>query len=158
LQESGLPPDRLELEITEGILIADTESTLRTLKQLRDLGVRIVMDDFGTGYSSLAYLRKFPFDKIKLDKSFVRDLGANADTDAIAHTIIDLARTLKITANAEGVESKQQLEWLLREGCGEAQGYLFARPLPQSDIERFLTAFKPGIPPKEEAKREAMTA
>ena len=104
LEESGFPPNRLELEITEGILIADTEMTLSTLNDLRKLGVRIVMDDFGTGYSSLGYLRKFPFDKLKLDKSFVHDLGQSADADAIAHTIIDLARTLKITANAEGVE------------------------------------------------------
>lgn len=144
LEDSGFPPDRLELEITEGILIADTEATLSTLNDIRKLGVRIVMDDFGTGYSSLGYLRKFPFDKLKLDKSFVRDVGQNADADAIAHTIIDLARTLKITSNAEGVESQKQLDWLVEQGCGEAQGYWFARPLPYSDVDQFIAAFKPG--------------
>jgi diguanylate cyclase (GGDEF)-like protein len=144
LEESGLPPERLELEITEGILIADTEATLNTLNDIRKLGVRIVMDDFGTGYSSLGYLRKFPFDKLKLDKSFVRDLGQNADADAIAHTIIDLARTLNITSNAEGVESQTQLDWLVQQGCGEAQGYWFARPLPSSDVDQFIAAFRPG--------------
>jgi diguanylate cyclase (GGDEF)-like protein len=144
LKESGFPPSRLELEITEGILIADTQATLNTLNDLRKLGVRIVMDDFGTGYSSLGYLRKFPFDKLKLDKSFVRDLGQNADADAIAHTIIDLARTLKITANAEGVESQKQLDWLVNQGYGEAQGYWFARPMPFSDVDQFIAAFKPG--------------
>ncbi|QWG10881.1 EAL domain-containing protein [Bradyrhizobium sediminis] len=150
LEESGFPPDRLELEITEGILIADTETTLNTLNEIRKLGVRIVMDDFGTGYSSLGYLRKFPFDKLKLDKSFVRDLGQNPDADAIAHTIIDLARTLKITSNAEGVESQTQLDWLVQQGCGEAQGYWFARPLTYSDVDQFVAAFKPGVTKAEE--------
>jgi diguanylate cyclase (GGDEF)-like protein len=142
LEETGLKPGRLQLEITEGILLSDTDATLGILNSLRELGVRIVMDDFGTGYSSLGYLRKFPFDKIKLDKSFVHDLGKNADADAIAHTIIDLARTLKITANAEGVETQTQLDWLNEEGCGEAQGYLFARPLPFADVDEFISAFK----------------
>jgi diguanylate cyclase (GGDEF)-like protein len=144
LGESGFPANRLELEITEGLLMADTETTLGTLKELRKLGVRIVMDDFGTGYSSLSYLRKFPFDKLKLDSSFVSDLGQNADADAIARTIIDLARSLNITANAEGVESQKQLDWLVEEGCGEAQGFWFARPLPYSDVDQFLAAFKLG--------------
>ncbi len=145
LEESGLAPERLELEITEGILISDTEAMLAILNDLRKLGVRIAMDDFGTGYSSLGYLRKFPFDKIKLDKSFVNDLGKNTDADAIAHTIIDLARTLKITANAEGVETQLQLDRLMQEGCGEAQGFLFARPLSASDVDSFIGAFRPGV-------------
>jgi EAL domain-containing protein (putative c-di-GMP-specific phosphodiesterase class I) len=89
-------------------------------------------------------LRKFPFDKLKLDKSFVHDLGQNVDADAIAHTIIDLARTLKITANAEGVESQKQLDWLVEEGCGEVQGYWFGQPMPYADLDQFLAAFKPG--------------
>ena len=152
LAESGLPPSRLDLEITEGILIADTQATLNTLNELRNLGVRIVMDDFGTGYSSLGYLRKFPFDKLKLHKSFVRDLGENADADAIAHTIIDLARTLKITANAEGVESQKQLDWLVGEGCREAQGYWFGQPLPHSEVDEFLAAFKPDVMKTEDGR------
>jgi diguanylate cyclase (GGDEF)-like protein len=156
LGESGFPPNRLELEITEGILIADTETTLGTLKELRKLGVRIAMDDFGTGYSSLSYLRKFPFDKLKLDRSFVSDLGQNADADAIARTIIDLARSLNITANAEGVESQKQLDWLVEEGCGEAQGFWFARPLPYADVDQFLTAFKLGAVKTRETAPDSM--
>jgi diguanylate cyclase (GGDEF)-like protein len=146
LEESGLPAEKLQLEITESILLTDTEATLGILGDLRKLGVRIVMDDFGTGYSSLGYLRRFAFDKIKLDKSFVHDLGQNADADAIAHTIIDLARTLRITANAEGVESQRQLDWLIDQGCGEAQGYWFARPLPFAGIDQLLTATTTAAP------------
>jgi diguanylate cyclase (GGDEF)-like protein len=144
LDETGFPGGRLELEITEGLLIADTDATLAIVNELRQLGVRFAMDDFGTGYSSLGYLHKFRFDKIKLDKSFVRDLGKNPDADAIAHTIIDLARTLKIRANAEGVETQFQLERLIAEGYGEAQGYLFTRPLNCDHIDQFIRAFTPG--------------
>ena len=122
------------------------------------LGVRFAMDDFGTGYSSLGYLHRFRFDKIKLDKSFVRDLGKNPDADAIAHTIIDLARTLKIRANAEGVETQFQLERLIAEGYGEAQGYLFTRPLNCDHIDQFIRAFTPGARASDVARLTESTA
>ena len=137
LQETGFEPGRLELEITEGVLLNDTDATLATLAALRALGVRIAMDDFGTGYSSLAYLRRFPFDKIKIDRSFVAHLGA-PDADAIVRTIISLGRTLGMRANAEGVETAEQAARLRAEGCEEVQGYHFGRPLPPAVIDGLM--------------------
>jgi diguanylate cyclase (GGDEF)-like protein len=138
LGASGLPASRLELEITESVLLQDTENTLSTLNQLKDLGLRISMDDFGTGYSSLAYLRKFPFDKIKIDRSFIRDLGDKPDTIAIVRAVAGLGSTLGISTTAEGVENENQLEQLRREGCTEVQGYLFSKPLPATEIASLL--------------------
>ena len=134
LAETGLAASRLELEITEGVLLRETDATLATLRELKRLGVRIAMDDFGTGYSSLNYLRCFPFDKIKIDQSFVRDLGCGLEATAIVRAIIVLGTSLGMHLIAEGVETAEQAEFLQREGCREMQGYFFGRP---ASIERF---------------------
>ena len=134
LAQSGLSARRLELEITESVLLLESESTLSTLHQLRDLGVRISMDDFGTGYSSLSYLRSFPFDKIKIDRSFVHDLTERADSIAIVRAVSGLGRNLGMATTAEGVETEEQLGRLRGEGCTEVQGYLFSRPLPAPQV------------------------
>jgi diguanylate cyclase len=130
LGEHQLAPDRLELEITEGVLIKNSEQALDTLHQLRALGVRIAMDDFGTGYSSLSYLQRFPFDKIKIDKSFIRALECDGDSAAIVRAVIGLGRSLRMPVIAEGVETAKQLEMLRLEYCEEIQGYLVGRPMP----------------------------
>ena len=142
LASSGLAPHRLELEITEGVLLQDSEATLATLHQLRALGVRISMDDFGTGYSSLSYLRSFPFDKIKIDQSFVRDMGSGTDAVAIIRAVTGLGRNLGMATTAEGVETLEQLGYLRQEGCTEVQGYLFSRPLPARDIAHLLETLR----------------
>ncbi|TIS59834.1 MAG: EAL domain-containing protein [Mesorhizobium sp.] len=134
---SGVPADRLELEITETVLMDESDTVLKTLKQLRDLGIRIALDDFGTGYSSLAYLRRFPVDKIKIDRSFIRDID-NRDTAAIVRTIIGLGAELGITVTAEGVETEAQLDTLRKDGCVEAQGYLIGMPSKAAAINRLL--------------------
>jgi diguanylate cyclase (GGDEF)-like protein/PAS domain S-box-containing protein len=141
LAHSGLSPRRLELEITETVFLAETEVNLAILHQLRELGVGISMDDFGTGYSSLSYLRSFPFDKIKIDRSFVKDLAKRSDCVAIVRAISGLGRSLNITTTAEGVETTDQLDWLRAEGCNEVQGFLFSAARPASEIERLLTDF-----------------
>jgi diguanylate cyclase (GGDEF)-like protein/PAS domain S-box-containing protein len=140
LRESGLDPRRLELEITETVLLRDSTATLATLHDLRDLGVRISMDDFGTGYSSLRYLRSFPFDKIKIDQSFVHEMLSNEECAAIIDAVIGIGRRLGITTTAEGVETDEQLARLCEEGCDMVQGYLIGRPMPASDAERHLAA------------------
>ncbi len=134
---SGVPAGQLELEITETVLMDESETVLKTLRQLRELGIRIALDDFGTGYSSLGYLRRFPVDKIKIDRSFIHDLG-NHDTAAIVRTIIGLGAELGITVTAEGVETEAQLDILRGNGCVEAQGYLIGVPSKASDIQRLL--------------------
>jgi diguanylate cyclase (GGDEF)-like protein len=138
LAASGLAPQRLELEITESVLLQDSETTLATLHNLRDLGVQISMDDFGTGYSSLSYLRSFPFDKIKIDQSFVRDMSDENDSIAIVRAVTGLGKNLGMATTAEGVETDEQLGHLRQEGCTEVQGYLFSRPLPATDILHLL--------------------
>jgi diguanylate cyclase (GGDEF)-like protein/PAS domain S-box-containing protein len=140
LKQSGLPPKRLELEITETLLLEKSSQVLATLHALRALGVRISMDDFGTGYSSLSYLRSFPFDKIKIDQFFVRDLGANRDAQAIVRAIISLGIGLGVTITAEGVETEAELNCLRAEGCHEAQGFLFSRARPNVEIVALLRA------------------
>lgn len=134
LAAAGLPPARLELEITESIFIGNVERTLATLHSLRGLGVRIALDDFGTGYSSLSYLRSFPFDKLKIDQSFVRDLGSDASAAAIIRAITTLAAALGIETLAEGVELESTMEALRHEGCDLIQGYLVSRPVPFSEV------------------------
>ncbi|HEY4141962.1 MAG TPA: EAL domain-containing protein [Pseudolabrys sp.] len=129
LLETGLAPHRLELEITEGVLIDDFARAIAMLRRIKAMGARIAMDDFGTGYSSLSYLQKFPFDKIKIDRSFISDIGTNQQSVAIVHAVIGLGRTLHIPIIAEGVETKAQHEFLAREGCDEVQGYLTGKPL-----------------------------
>ncbi|MGA3004242.1 MAG: EAL domain-containing protein [Acetobacteraceae bacterium] len=134
LHGSGLEPARLELEIVESVMLNDTDATLVILYQLRDLGVGIAMDDFGTGYSSLSYLRRFPFSKVKIDRSFIADLGRDGGSDAIVTAVTELCETLGMLTLAEGVETEEQLR-LLRSGlCGEAQGYLFSKPKPASEV------------------------
>ncbi len=134
LRDSGLEPGRLELEITETVMLEDTEAVLATLHQLRDLGVDIAMDDFGTGYSSLSYLRRFPFDKVKIDRSFIEDLGQGGDCDAIVSAVTELCERLGMTTTAEGVETEEQLQRLYAGNCTEAQGYLFSRPRPADEV------------------------
>jgi diguanylate cyclase (GGDEF)-like protein/PAS domain S-box-containing protein len=141
LAHSGLSPLRLELEITESLFLAETEANLAILHQLRGLGVSISMDDFGTGYSSLSYLRSFPFDKIKIDRSFVKDLAQRPDCVAIVRAISGLGRSLNITTTAEGVETTDQLDWLRAEGCNEVQGFLFSAAKPAAEIEQLLFKF-----------------
>lgn len=141
LAQSGLSPLRLELEITESLFLAETEANLAILHQLRELGVSISMDDFGTGYSSLSYLRSFPFDKIKIDRSFIKDLAQRSDCVAIVRAISGLGRSLNITTTAEGVETIDQLDWLRAEGCNEVQGFLFSAARPAAEIQEFLKAF-----------------
>uniref|UniRef100_E6VH98 Diguanylate cyclase/phosphodiesterase with PAS/PAC sensor(S) n=2 Tax=Rhodopseudomonas palustris TaxID=1076 RepID=E6VH98_RHOPX len=138
LKQSGLPPRRLELEITETLLLEKSSQVLATLHALRALGVRISMDDFGTGYSSLSYLRSFPFDKIKIDQSFVRGLCDNRESQAIVRAIISLGNGLGVTITAEGVESEAELSWLRAEGCQEAQGFLFSHARPNAEITGLL--------------------
>jgi diguanylate cyclase (GGDEF)-like protein/PAS domain S-box-containing protein len=140
LKQSGLPPRRLELEITETLLLEKSSQVLATLHALRALGVRISMDDFGTGYSSLSYLRSFPFDKIKIDQSFVRDLAANPDAQAIVRSIISLGKGLGVTITAEGVETEAELNCLRNEGCQQGQGFLFSRARPNAEIVSLLQA------------------
>ena len=143
LSASGLKPQRLELEITESVLLQDSDGTLATLHSLRTLGARIAMDDFGTGYSSLSYLRSFPFDKIKIDRSFVHELATRDDFMAIVRAVTGLGRSLGICTTAEGVETDEQLALLRVEGCTEVQGYLFNPPLPASDVEGMLAKRDP---------------
>ncbi|MER9692431.1 EAL domain-containing protein [Mesorhizobium sp. M0179] len=137
LAVSGVPASRLELEITETVLMDESETVLKTLRQLRELGIRIALDDFGTGYSSLGYLRRFPVDKIKIDRSFIHDID-NKDTAAIVRTIIGLGAELGITVTAEGVETKAQLDILRKAGCVEAQGFLIGMPSKAADMARLL--------------------
>lgn len=138
LVSSGLEASRLELEITESILLNDTEEMLAILAELRELGVSIAMDDFGTGYSSLGYLRKFRFDKIKIDRSFVRNLGESPDSTAIIRAVLGMSRALGIRSNAEGVEDMGQMALLSQEGCEEAQGFLFGHPMPADEFSGFM--------------------
>ena len=136
LATSGLQPTRLEIEITETVLLHNRDTTLAVLHQLRALGVRIAMDDFGTGYSSLTYLQCFPFDKIKIDRSFVKDITENAGSLNIVRAVAALAKGMGMAATAEGVETGAQLDKIVSEGCTEMQGFLFSRPLPVQEIER----------------------
>jgi diguanylate cyclase (GGDEF)-like protein len=138
LAASGLAPSRLELEISESVLLRNSNDRLALLHHLRALGIRITLDDFGTGYSSLSYLRSFPFDKLKIDQSFIRDVDTNKESAVIVGAIIDLALGLGMTATAEGVETAEQLAVLRKNGCTEVQGYLFSRPLPAGEVPALI--------------------
>jgi len=138
LTATGLSPRRLEIEITEAVLIRDDEAALAILHQLRAIGVRIALDDFGTGYSSLSYLKRFPFDKIKIDRSFVADMIEVAGSSSIVQAIVNIAAALKMTTTAEGVETEAQRELLRQLGCTDMQGYLFSRPKPAAEIRELL--------------------
>ena len=136
---SGMPANRLELEITEDVLFKDNSENLALLEQLRGLGIRIVMDDFGKGYSSLNYLRRFPFDKVKIDRSFIDDLAAsNGESRAIVQAVVRLATALKVSTTAEGVETQEQLDFVRAAGCAQYQGYLFSEPKPAKEIARLF--------------------
>jgi EAL domain-containing protein (putative c-di-GMP-specific phosphodiesterase class I) len=134
LAASGLAPNRLEFEITESLLLRNSEDNLSILHRLRTLGIRIALDDFGTGYSSLSYLRGFPFDKIKIDRSFIHDVDTNSDSTVIVGAIVGLARNLGMSSVAEGVETPRQLAMLRVQGCDMVQGYLFGRPVPAREV------------------------
>jgi diguanylate cyclase (GGDEF)-like protein len=140
LAASGLAPCRLELEITEAILIRDDEAALALLHQLRELGVKIALDDFGTGYSSLSYLQRFPFDKIKIDRCFVKDIAGAAGSSSIVQAIVNIAAASNMTTTAEGVETLPQMELLRELGCTEMQGYLFSPAIPSAEIQQLLHA------------------
>ena len=146
LAENDLDPELLEVEITENVLISETRSVLDVLHKLQGLGVQIAMDDFGTGYSSLGYLLRFPFDRIKIDRSFVKDMTENPDAAAIVGAMIALGRRLDMTTTAEGVEDYDQFLRLKQESCDEVQGYYFGRPMPAEHIadmiRRGMTADK----------------
>jgi diguanylate cyclase (GGDEF)-like protein len=138
LDASGLPPDRLELEITESLLLQESAGTLAALREFRTMGIAVALDDFGTGYSSLSYLRSFPFDKIKIDQSFVRDLVQDKEAMSIIRAVTGLGHSLRIKTTAEGVETQEQLDKLRAEGCNEVQGYFFSQPEPASEVSALI--------------------
>jgi EAL domain-containing protein (putative c-di-GMP-specific phosphodiesterase class I)/FixJ family two-component response regulator len=138
LANAGVEAHWLEVELTEGSLMENTQHTIASLQRLRAMGVKISIDDFGTGYSSLAYLRRFPIDTLKIDIAFIREVTSNPQDAAITRTIIELAHSLKLRVVAEGVETQAQLEFLREAGCDQIQGYLFSRPLPMKELERLL--------------------
>lgn len=145
LARSKLPPERLELEITESVLLTNNGETTETLHKLRALGLRIALDDFGTGYSSLSYLRSFPFDKLKIDQSFVRDLTDAEGSKVIVRAIVSLGKSLGMRITAEGVQTIAQLNYVAAEGCNEVQGYFFSRPIPASEIPSIIRACRNGF-------------
>jgi diguanylate cyclase (GGDEF)-like protein len=138
LAETGMDPGHLELELTEGVLMAHTEKTVQTLKALKEMGVRLAIDDFGTGFSSLSYLKRFPLDVLKIDRTFINDITSDPDDAAITLATIEMAHTLKLQVIAEGVETEAQLEFLKDHGCDTYQGYLFSRPVPPDSIASLL--------------------
>jgi EAL domain-containing protein (putative c-di-GMP-specific phosphodiesterase class I) len=145
LMETGLMPGRLELEITEGVLIGDFDRGLALLRRLKALGVRIAMDDFGSGYSSLSYLQSFPFDKIKIDRMFVMNLGTNASSASIVRAVIGLGHGLDIPIVAEGVETAAQFDFLAAEKCDQVQGYFIGKPRPIRHYAEFTGTPAPAL-------------
>jgi EAL domain-containing protein (putative c-di-GMP-specific phosphodiesterase class I) len=140
LQTSGLRAGSLKLEVTEGVIMRDTECSIRTLQKLKDLGIRLAIDDFGTGYSSLSYLKMLPLDVLKIDRSFVKGIGENAEDNAIVQAIISMANSLGLAVTAEGVETEEQATLLREWMCDKAQGFLFARPLDAEHLTSLLVA------------------
>jgi EAL domain-containing protein (putative c-di-GMP-specific phosphodiesterase class I) len=138
LATSGLAADRLELEITEAILIRDDEAALAVLHQLRAIGVSIALDDFGTGYSSLSYLQRFPFDKIKIDRSFIRDIAQVGGSSPIIQAVVNIALSRDMTTTAEGVETTEQLNALRALGCTQMRGYLFSAAVPAIEARKLI--------------------
>ena len=156
LAASQLSPHRLELEITESVLLANSAETMSTLHKLKTYGLRIALDDFGTGYSSLSYLRSFPFDKLKIDRSFVRDVTATSGSKLIVRAVISLGASLGMTTTAEGVETLEQLNHMRAEGCNEAQGFFLSRPVPATEIAATILALRSGL--RGEGFRNAMAS
>lgn len=140
IEKSHLPARRLELEITELVLLQDSDTALVLLHQLKDMGISIAMDDFGTGYSSLGYLRSFPFDRIKIDQSFVRDLSKNKESLAILRAVVGLGSSLNVVTTAEGVETQKQIEILRSEGCTDVQGYFFSPPKSAAEMKKLFSS------------------
>jgi len=155
LKNSGLAPQLLEVEVTESVVMQDAARAISTLNALKDMGVTLAIDDFGTGYSSLSYLKRFPVNKLKIDKSFVDGMVDDPDDAAIVMAIIAMAQSLRHTVIAEGVETEAQAERLRAYGCDEMQGYLFSRPLPADQfVELLRNALAPGANVKENADRQ----
>ena len=138
LNRTGLDPAWLELELTESILIQDVNHALEIVNQLRAIGVKLSIDDFGTGYSSLAYLKRFAVHKLKIDQSFIRNLTVDPDDAAIVHSVIQLGHSMKMRTIAEGVETEEQADFLIKEQCDEVQGYLYSHPLSPQEILQFM--------------------
>ena len=138
LEETGLEPKYLEVELTESVIMGDAEVTIKILRELKAMGIRLSIDDFGTGYSSLVYLKRMPIDMLKIDQSFVRDIVVDPNDAAITRATIQVARSLNLDVIAEGVETEEQLEMLNGLGCDKVQGYLFSRPLPPEEVRGFL--------------------
>ena len=138
LESSGLDPHRLVVEITEGTLMRDPASTAERISNLKTLGVRVAIDDFGTGYSSFAYLRRFPVDILKIDRTFIASMTTSRRSSALVHTLVQLGRSLGLSTVAEGIEEQEQLDQLQEERCDTGQGFLYARPLSPGDLEAFL--------------------
>ena len=155
LASSGLSASRLELEITESVLLQDSEATMSMLRELNAIGVSISLDDFGTGYSSLSYLHSFPFDRIKIDRSFVNDLSTSTNCAAIVKAVTGLGKTLGIKITAEGVETREQLEWLRSEGCTEAQGYFFSRAQPAAGLAQLISDIDQRLVGESDSPRDA---
>ena len=147
LAEVGLAPGRLELEITESVLLNENERNVAILHALRKAGVRIALDDFGTGYSSLSYLRHFPFDKLKLDRCFVGDIGSSRQSQAIARAAGEMGRAFEMTTTAEGVETQEQLDWLRANGWSQAQGWFTGRPMEAAAIRALFASTAGEAPP-----------
>jgi EAL domain-containing protein (putative c-di-GMP-specific phosphodiesterase class I) len=139
LESSKLPPELLELELTESLLISNEQQAQQKLQHLKQMGIYLAIDDFGTGYSSLAYLKHFPLDRLKVDRSFINDILCDPDDAAITEAIIAMAHSLKLKVIAEGVETREQLLFLEDRGCDEIQGYYISRPLSEHDLLAFVT-------------------
>jgi len=140
LNDSGLPAEQLQLELTERIIMHEDDFTVSRLQRINDLGIHLSIDDFGTGYSSMSYLKRFPLNELKIDKSFVDDVCSDEDDGVIVAAMINLAHALNLRVIAEGVEKKEQLHWLAENGCDAIQGYYFSRPLPVSEFEALMQA------------------
>jgi EAL domain-containing protein (putative c-di-GMP-specific phosphodiesterase class I) len=143
LNDTGLDPRHLEVELTESGLMQDTETTTTVLRGLKDLGIQLAIDDFGTGFSSLSYLQRFPIDTIKIDQSFVQDINDTTDEAAIVSAIIAMGKSLKMLVVAEGIETWEQLDFLQSRECAEGQGYYYSRPVPAEEFANLLTAKRP---------------
>jgi EAL domain-containing protein (putative c-di-GMP-specific phosphodiesterase class I) len=146
LEETGMIPDRLTLELTESVVIEDAKENIDVLYALKEIGVKLSVDDFGTGYSSLSYLDQFPLDELKVDRAFVNQINATGEEAPIVSAIIAMARSLRFMVVAEGVEYEHQLEYLRANGCSQYQGFLFSKPLPAEEFVKIASRWKPGRP------------